>query len=107
MASNRQTQESRILMLLEASWPGWTPAPVLAQISLQYASRIHGLRKAGWLISNRVEHRGGAKHGFYRLGNPPVPSNRELRANQSGKCASSFDRPGNLFELVERHRDDG
>jgi len=104
MPSNRQTQESRILMMLEASWPQWVPAPVLARISLQYASRIHGLRKAGRLICNRVEHRGGAKHGFYRLGSPPIPSNRELRANQAEKSANSIDHPDSLFGDISPDR---
>ena len=78
--NNRATQTRRILMLLHAAWPNWTPAPELAKISLQYASRIHEIRKAGWLISNRVERHGRSKAGFYRLGSPPAPSGKELRS---------------------------
>lgn len=79
--NNRATQTRRILMLLHAAWPNWTPAPELAKISLQYASRIHEIRKAGWLISNRVERHGRSKAGFYRLGSPPAPSGKELRSS--------------------------
>jgi hypothetical protein len=95
MPSESQSQTRRVWMLLHASWPNWTPARQLATISLQYASRIHALRKAGILIANRVEHRGGKKYGFYRLGAPPVPSNLERRrANQLEKPAQPA---ANLF----------
>lgn len=67
-----KTQGERILMLLHASWPNWTPAPQLAQISLQYCARLRELRSAGWHISNKVEFRGRQKLGFYRLGSPPT-----------------------------------
>jgi hypothetical protein len=84
-------------MELHADWPNWTPAPRLAKISLQYCARIRELRESGILIANRVEYRDGKKHGFYRLGSPPVPSSRELRAKQSGNLANSIDCPGSLF----------
>src|SRR5438105_1994034 len=57
------SQEQKILMLLLSSWPSWTPAPVLSHISLQYSRAIHGLRRKGWQIANRVEYRDGVKHG--------------------------------------------
>jgi hypothetical protein len=104
MASESQTQGNRILMMLHASWPNWTPAPELARISLQYCARIRELRDAGWLISNRVERRGRSKHGFYRLGSPPTPSNRELRASQAEKSANSIDPPASLFGDISPDR---
>jgi hypothetical protein len=74
------TQENRILWLLSAAWPNWTPAPELAKISLQYNSRIFSLRRQkGWLIENRVRVDGRTRHGEFRLGSSSVPSSRELR----------------------------
>jgi hypothetical protein len=63
-------QEHRILWQLQASFPRWTPAPVLSQISLQYNARIFSLRRKGWQIANRVEIRDGVKHGAFRLATP-------------------------------------
>jgi hypothetical protein len=64
------SQEVRILWLLKNSWPAWTPAPILARISLQYCRAIRSLRKRGWKIANKVEIVNGRRHGFYRLGTP-------------------------------------
>jgi Helix-turn-helix domain len=89
------TQTARILNLLAASWPSWTPAPALARISLQYCARISELRERGWEISNRTEYKAGVRHGFYRLGSPPVPSSRELRANRTETKPME---PGSLFD---------
>jgi hypothetical protein len=66
----RASQDERILWLLQSSWPAWTPAPVLAHISLQYCRAIRSLRKRGWLIENKVVIEGGKRHGFYRLAKP-------------------------------------
>jgi hypothetical protein len=74
------TQENRILWLLSAAWPNWTPAPELAKISLQYNSRIFSLRRQkGWLIENRVCVEDGIRHGEFRLGSRPIPPSKELR----------------------------
>jgi hypothetical protein len=75
------TQEQRILNLLHAAWPEWVPAPELARISLQYCARIFSLRKR-FQISNRVKTINGRRCGFFKLGPPPIPSNRELRAQR-------------------------
>jgi hypothetical protein len=110
MASNRQTQEKRILNLLHSAWPGEVPAVALSQISLQFCARLFSLRRdRGWTITNRIERRpDGTKNSFYRLGSPPIPSNRERRAKQSGAPVdAALTRPGDLFELTEVHRDDG
>jgi hypothetical protein len=81
VSSGARTQEDRILWQLQASYPEWTPAPVLCRISLQYSSRIFSLRrKKGWQIENKVEIRDGVKHGFFRLATPgtfPNPTMRE------------------------------
>ncbi len=82
-STKKPTQEQRILALLESSWPNWVPSVALSRISLGYPARIWSLRRKGWLISNRVQfHDGLSKHGFYKLGSPPIPSNRERRASQ-------------------------
>jgi hypothetical protein len=85
--TDRKNQEQRILWLLDAAWPNWVPSPELAKISLQYGARIHGLRKKGWQISNRIEIVAGVRHGFFRLGSPPVPSSKVLRQVQSPPTA--------------------
>jgi hypothetical protein len=77
------SQERRILNLLHASWPSWTPAPMLSRISLGYGRCIHSLRRQGWEISNRIEMHDGVRHGFFRLGSAPVPRSSELRANRA------------------------
>ena len=77
------TQEARILLLLEAAFPNWVPAPELANISLQYCSRIFTLRRQGWQISSKIETRDGVKCGYFRLGPVPLPSNRERRQQKA------------------------
>jgi hypothetical protein len=96
------SQKQRILNLLAAAWPEWTPAPSLARISLQYCARISELREQGWEICNRTEWKDGARHGFYRLGSQPLPSNKEIRANRAELAA-----PGNLFDDPPCHLDLG
>ena len=98
----RPTQETRILALLQASWPEWVPAPTLAAVSLQYAARIHALRKRGWLIANRIETKNGIKRGFYRLGPRPIPPSSELRPAKRAPMPAPM-----LFDPPEGHRDDG
>jgi hypothetical protein len=100
------TQEARILLLLQAAFPNWVPAPRLADISLQYSSRIFALRRQGWKISNKIEICGGEKRGYFRLGPVPLPRSRELRASQQKVADPLIDRPDSLFD-DERHRDDG
>jgi len=80
-SSTTRSQEERILWLLHASWPEWTPALALSHVSLQYNARIFGLRKKGWEIANRVEVRNGVKHGSFRLATPgtfPNPKKKQL-----------------------------
>ena len=102
----RKTQKTRILWLLQSAWPNWTPAIALSQISLMYGSRVSELRSEGWLIQNRVRIVNGIRHGEFRFGPRPVPSNAELRrsAGASLPTAPSSD---SLFPETTRHRDDG
>jgi hypothetical protein len=97
MSSESQTLARRIFMKLSADHPIWTPAPELAQISLQYASRIHELRESGVTIFNRIERRGRSKRGFYRLGSQPVPSSREIRTTKNLEPAKQEPIADNLF----------
>ena len=81
MTDAPQNGEERILWTLQAAWPHWVPAPELARIALGYGRAIHSLRrKKGWEIANKVEFVDGKKHGFFRMGPRPVPSNKALRA---------------------------
>jgi hypothetical protein len=79
LTSTDRSQSTRILWTLQAAWPGAVPSAELARISLQYGRAIHSLRKQGWLISNRVRIVNGVRHGEFRLGSAPIPSNQELR----------------------------
>ena len=81
----RQRQEDRALALLKLRGQLWTPAPELAEISLQYCRVIACLRKRGYRIDNRVEILGTKKHGFYRLASEP--------AALSGQTAQPAGRP--------------
>jgi len=96
------SQEQRIIHFLLASWPEWTPAPVLSRISLQYNARIFGLRRRGWQIESRVQVVDSVRHGSFRLARPgtfPNPKSKPLPAPQVAES---------LFgDLTPRHRDDG
>src|SRR3954468_7644060 len=94
--SGDTSQTGRILNLLAAAWPAWTPAPALSKISLQYCARISELRELGWEIANRVEVKDGVRHGFYRLGSAPIPSSKELRITRPTETKPM--EAGNLFD---------
>jgi|SRR5208337_2779387 len=106
-----RSQEQRILWLLQSSWPGWTPAPALSRISLQYCRAIRSLRKAGWQIQNKVVIENGKRHGFYRLGSPasctdsrPKPATAEVSAaplNDPPTKVKSFPQFGDLAPAPE------
>ena len=102
-----RTQEQRILWLLEAAWPAWTPAPSLAKISLQYGARVHSLRRKGWLIVNRVRIVDGQRHGEFRLGAVPVPASKELRQHPTLPAEQTGSLFPDLAPETMRHRDDG
>ena len=76
---DHKTKEQRILWLLQASWPNWTPAPELARISLQYSARIFSLQRKNWQIANRVRIVNGVQHGEFRLGPAPTPTGSKSR----------------------------
>jgi hypothetical protein len=96
-SDSKKTHEDRILLRLEADWPSWTPAPALAEISLQYGARVLSLRRKGWLIQNRVRIVGGVRHGEFRLGSAPVSSSRELRQLHTAAASSKQEPEESLF----------
>lgn len=92
------------MLRLTDGWPRWVSSWDLAQIALQYNARISSLRRQGWLIQNRVTVVDGIRHGEFRLGTAPVPSNKELRRRR--EAADTATSPLTLFDLGD-HRDDG
>lgn len=65
--SSRKTQCDRILAVLVEANGAWVPCYELAALALQYAARVHALRKSGYRIENKVTIVDGRKHGSYRL----------------------------------------
>lgn len=103
--SCKPTHGELILNLLQAT-DGWTPAPALARISLQYSARILELRRKGWQISNKVEIRNGVKCGFFRLGSVPVPRSSVLRVQKAEATQQNLiDRPEEVFDAAGRYPD--
>jgi hypothetical protein len=76
-----KNQRQRILDLLVAAHGGEVPSSALAEVSLQYNTRVSELREAGFVIISRVEIHDGVKHGFFRLHQCPSPQT----AAQSGQ----------------------
>jgi hypothetical protein len=106
------TLEDRIRWQLQASYPEWTPTPVLARTSLHHNPPILSLRKQGWQIANRAEHKDGAKHRSFQLAAPPSWPNPKQRISVADlkRTASLHDQEviGSLFgDLAQEHRDDG
>jgi hypothetical protein len=69
----------------QASYPEWTPAPVLSKVSHQYRARIFSLRNKGWQIANKVEVRDGVKHGYFRLATPRTFPNPQRGPQETKK----------------------
>lgn len=70
-------------------------------------SNFFKCRREGWQIANRVKHKDGAKHGSFRLAPPltrPNPKS-QISIPEGNGAASRITRP--LFDVPERHRDNG
>jgi hypothetical protein len=112
-AAKRRSQESRILWLLQSAWPEWVPSPALAGVSLQYGARIFSLRRKGWKIVNRTRLADGGRCGEFRLGSTSLPTSRGLRKVAvlplpvEIKTSTVVSPKVPLFDITERHRDDG
>src|SRR2546428_5457256 len=99
-----RSQSQRILWLLAASFPSWTPAPELGKISLQFCTRIFELRRAGWLIENRIEQEGTKKPQLLQTGLKAASSQSEASAD--AKCAAG-PRDAAVFESSKVSRSGG
>jgi len=65
---NAKTQRARILGVLLQARGEWVPLPeILALRVAQYGARIHELRRLGFRIRNRTEHRDGQVFSYFRL----------------------------------------
>jgi hypothetical protein len=81
-------QKGRILALLLARRGTWVPAPELARLALQYASRIHTIRSEGFTVENRVRRVNGQVRGAYRLIACPGESAQQSIPYSSPKAAT-------------------
>lgn len=65
---SHQTQQRRILALLERYSPNWCPLPEILDLHIsQYGTRIRELRQQGFRIENRIEQVGRERHSWFRL----------------------------------------
>ena len=68
----RDTQEKRILNLLRTYAPNWCPLMEILALNIsQYGRAIHTLRRSGYIIENKLEQHGTARHSFFRLVTKP------------------------------------
>lgn len=64
----RITQRDRILSLFQSRQNEWVPLPDILDLRIsQFGARILELRRLGYDIRNRTEHRGGQVHSWFRL----------------------------------------
>jgi hypothetical protein len=94
--SARNTQREVILELLLSARGGWVPLPKIAACAAQYGARVFELRRLGYYIANRTQDVNGVRHSWFRLESGPG-----MLANPKSQA------PESLFEITERHRDDG
>ena len=67
----RLSEAGRILRLLQERRGEWTPLPEILALGIaQYSARIFELRRAGFGIENRTEHRDGRILSWFRLAVP-------------------------------------
>src|SRR5438128_11012776 len=83
--SAQRSQEDRILWLLQAAWPNWTPALELTRLSHQYNARVFSLRAKNWQLENKVDVCDGMKHGYCRLATPRTSPTRRRESLQGDK----------------------
>lgn len=119
--SQHKSQEARILEILLRAGAAWVPAPELADVALQYAARIHTIRKKlGLKVENRLETGpDGVKRGYYRLArgvpatirHPAQPAASgalfTLGELERGAAPSTFPEPMSALERgrMRRHRE--
>jgi len=108
-ASRRPTQCDQILArLVEAR--GEVSSRDLSLIALRYDARIVELRRLGYRIVSRVEHRDGKVYGFFRLDPSSVPAARAAGVANSLRPSlppANEQQQAALFDTTVRHRDLG
>ena len=81
--TDRGTQRSRVLRLLQESSNQWVPSYRLAEIALQYGARVYELRKQGYKIDNKMQEVNGQTHGAFRLVVPAASQARLFEAPEA------------------------
>ncbi len=62
-----KSQRDKILGLLVSARGQWIGLPEIAACAMQYNSRIHELRRLGFVIENKIRVVDGVKHSSFRL----------------------------------------
>src|SRR5258708_6493321 len=74
---NATTQRGRILGLLIDARGEWVPLPEILACAAQYNARVWELRRAGYVIENRVERGAdGICRSWFRLASEPESATR-------------------------------
>jgi Helix-turn-helix domain len=104
--NKRQTQTARILELLSSGRE--ISALELSAVSLQYCARLHSLRKAGYVIKNRLQNTSGGKHGYYRLAQHAAPLDNicdrvelERKPSMTEPVSGSLFQAGDCYEYPD------
>ena len=94
MKSSRKTQGDTLLRVLKLNQ--WVPLPTILALGIaQFGARILELRRSGYNIRNKTEHRDGKVLSWYRLESEPTQQEKE--PEQSGdELPSSFPEFGPL-----------
>ena len=95
MKDFRKTQRDQLRSLLSASLGQWVPLPTILALGIaQFGARILELRRSGYTIRNKTEHKNGQVFSWYRLVSEPT---QEKEPEQSGdELPSSFPEFGPL-----------
>lgn len=68
---HRETQRDRLLRYFKERRGEWIPLPEILALGIaQYSARIFELRRDGFRIENRTEHRDGRVLSWFRLAVP-------------------------------------
>jgi hypothetical protein len=95
MKGFRKSQRDQLCSLLSASLGQWVPLPTILALGIaQFGARILELRRSGYSIRNKTEHRDGKVLSWYRLESEPT---QEKEPEHSGhELAGSFPEFGPL-----------
>lgn len=90
-----KTQRNKILALL-LERRGWVPTPEIASIALQYSARILELRRAGYVIENKLETTETGAHSWFRLVGPEPAPAVPVRPSAPPQVVSKVNNSGQL-----------